>query len=164
MLAAILAVLLPLLASILYQPISTDNTLNHSLDNVLFVTAHPDDECMFFAPTILGLQAASNPPKVHILSLSFGNASGLGETRQGEFIASLNVLGIPEGRRHILDHPCVISTRAAYLCLPSSELQDGMRTKWDPELISKMLNFYVVQHNISKVSTSLDYLPQLTRS
>ena len=22
---------------------------------VLFVTAHPDDECMFFAPTILGL-------------------------------------------------------------------------------------------------------------
>ena len=117
MLPAIFAVLLPLLAAILYQPTATDNTLNHSLDNVLFVTAHPDDECMFFAPTILGLQAATNPPELHILSLSFGNGSGLGETRHDEFIASLNALGIPEGRRHILDHPFVVFVRTAYLCL-----------------------------------------------
>ena len=38
---------------------------------VLFVTAHPDDECMFFAPTILALTCSSDY-SVHLLCLSEG--------------------------------------------------------------------------------------------
>lgn len=36
---------------------------------VLVVTAHPDDECMFFAPTILNLKRFST---IHLLCLSTG--------------------------------------------------------------------------------------------
>ena len=37
----------------------------------LFVTAHPDDECMFFAPTILSITSFV-PDSVHLLCLSDG--------------------------------------------------------------------------------------------
>ena len=43
---------------------------------VLLVTAHPDDEAMFFVPTILALQARS--VRVHVLCLSTGEFDGLG--------------------------------------------------------------------------------------
>ena len=39
---------------------------------VLFVIAHPDDECMFFAPTILAL-TRSGQYDVFLLCLSSGN-------------------------------------------------------------------------------------------
>jgi LmbE family N-acetylglucosaminyl deacetylase len=39
-------------------------------DNVLIVTAHPDDECMFFAPTIIQLHHQGS--RVHVLCLSNG--------------------------------------------------------------------------------------------
>ena len=38
---------------------------------VLVVTAHPDDECMFFAPTILQLVQEANT-KLNLLCLSTG--------------------------------------------------------------------------------------------
>ena len=77
--------------------------------NVLLLTAHPDDECMFFAPTLLALQeatSASQPaPRLHSLCLSVGNADGLGDVRRHELARSLDVLGIGEGRRWVVDHP-----------------------------------------------------------
>ena len=58
---------------IIERPISNKDKLN-----VLFVTAHPDDECMFFSPT---LHALSKRPNVGVtlLCLSSGNHDGLGE-------------------------------------------------------------------------------------
>ncbi|KAF9027748.1 LmbE-like protein [Hymenopellis radicata] len=141
MLPTLVVALLPALAAVLYQPTATQSPLNNELtskDIVLFVTAHPDDECMFFAPTILGLQSIAQPPDIHVLSLSFGNADGLGETRHKEFQSSLDVLGIPEGHKHILDHP---------------ELQDNITAKWNPEIISNLVSFYVNQHNITTILT-----------
>lgn len=38
---------------------------------VLLITAHPDDECMFFAPTILALTRLA-PENVYLLCLSNG--------------------------------------------------------------------------------------------
>ena len=40
---------------------------------VLLVTAHPDDEAMFFVPTLLALQARG--VAVHVLCLSTGSAT-----------------------------------------------------------------------------------------
>ena len=37
---------------------------------VLVITAHPDDECMFFSPTILGLQ--DDGWEVYVLCMSTG--------------------------------------------------------------------------------------------
>lgn len=39
---------------------------------VLIVTAHPDDECMFFGPTILSLTQRNEPCTVYLLCLSNG--------------------------------------------------------------------------------------------
>ena len=44
--------------------------------NILFVTAHPDDECMFFAPAIEYLKQNSN---LFLLVLSNGGYDGLGK-------------------------------------------------------------------------------------
>ena len=63
--------------------------------NVLFITAHPDDEAMyynyiyhkqfsfdrFFAPTIYEL---SKQYKLHLLCFTNGNADGLGKMREKE--------------------------------------------------------------------------------
>ena len=72
---------------------------------VLLLTAHPDDECMFFAPTVLALLAQAPPPAVYSLCLSVGNADGLGETRREELGRSLDVLGVGPDRRWVVDRP-----------------------------------------------------------
>lgn len=62
-----------------------------STDRVLIITAHPDDECMFFGPTILHLKMRNIPVK--IICLSSGNYDGLGQTRKKEFLKSINAYG-----------------------------------------------------------------------
>src|ERR1700722_255868 len=73
-----------------------------SSGNILLLTAHPDDECLFFAPTLLALT-----PEVFFLCLSTGDADGLGETRKEELFLSLDVLGVPKERRWVVDNSCV---------------------------------------------------------
>ncbi|KAI0764611.1 putative deacetylase LmbE-like domain-containing protein [Trametes elegans] len=108
--------------------------------NVLLLTAHPDDECMFFAPTILALQQQKSvlPPRLHSLCLSVGNADGLGDIRRDELARSLDVLGIDEGRRWVVDRP---------------DLQDNFTAEWDPRTIADVLIPYVLDHNISTILT-----------
>ena len=76
--------------------------------HILLLTAHPDDECMFFAPTVLGLATAvpgtsslESPPDIFSLCLSVGNADGLGNIRRDELGRSLDVLGVPDDRRWV---------------------------------------------------------------
>jgi len=76
---------------------------------VLLVIAHPDDECMFFGPTIINL--AANGSDLRVLALTNGNYEGLGDVRQRELLASCAVLGVVEASVRILhdlalpDHP-----------------------------------------------------------
>jgi N-acetylglucosaminylphosphatidylinositol deacetylase len=74
-------------------------------ERVLLLTAHPDDECLFFAPTVLTLRARG--AAVHNLCLSVGDAEGLGEVRRSELNASLDILGIDAAHRVVVDHPSV---------------------------------------------------------
>ena len=55
----------------------------------IFVTAHPDDEAMFFLPAIRALQRTS---KVWLLCLTTGNFNGLGHIRRLELEAVAKVL------------------------------------------------------------------------
>ncbi len=80
---------------------------------ILLLTAHPDDECMFFAPTILKLSAFAqhhnqSSPELHSLCLSNGDADGLGVRRELELQGSLDVLGISRDNSMILSHVCVL--------------------------------------------------------
>ena len=52
---------------------------------ILVVTAHPDDECMFFSPTISHI-VSTNKYKPSILVLSDGGYDGLGPMRHKEMI------------------------------------------------------------------------------
>jgi hypothetical protein len=62
-------VLLPVICWSISFYIYRENN-DFSQKNILLVIAHPDDECMFFSPTILGLQKGS--AKIHLLCLSIG--------------------------------------------------------------------------------------------
>ncbi|KAJ3426771.1 n-acetylglucosaminyl-phosphatidylinositol de-n-acetylase [Anaeramoeba flamelloides] len=95
------------LVSISDQPIQTEPVI------ATLIIAHPDDECMFFTPTINAF--LSRGIKVYVICLSSGNYYGKGEIRKRELILSCNTLGIPASRVYIEDSP---------------KLQDG--AEWNP--------------------------------
>jgi len=76
---------------------------NPNLKQYLIITAHPDDEIMFFAPTIIGLRKQGF--KVKILCLSTGNYDKKGEIRQVEIKNCVKLLGVTEENVTVLDHP-----------------------------------------------------------
>lgn len=62
------------------------------MKNVLVCIAHPDDECMFFAPLISQLVSEDCTVSVHCFSN--GNAEGLGKQREKELESSCKLLGV----------------------------------------------------------------------
>ncbi|GJN82414.1 N-acetylglucosaminyl-phosphatidylinositol de-N-acetylase [Purpureocillium lilacinum] len=124
-LAATLAVLLP----ILYMyTVSVVATRFPALRNkrICLLIAHPDDEAMFFAPTVLALTRPETGNHVKILCLSTGNADGLGETRRKELVKSGMQLGLrDEDDVFVVDNP--------------TDFPDSMTTTWDADKISNLL-------------------------
>ena len=108
-------------------------------DNILLVIAHPDDESMFFVPTITTLVHNSN---VYILCLSTGNYDGLGETRTKELYASGLILGIQQQNIHIINDPL---------------LQDGKNNQWLQENVAKQIDVAVKLWSINKIITFDEY-------
>ncbi|KAH7098620.1 LmbE-like protein, partial [Auriculariales sp. MPI-PUGE-AT-0066] len=103
----------------------------------LLLTAHPDDECMFFAPTVHAL--VKNPDvQVYSLCLSNGNADGIGDIRGSELRASLDVLGIPANQSELVNH---------------SELQDIFTHRWDAKVIASVVEKFVRSHGIDTILT-----------
>nr|XP_054367007.1 N-acetylglucosaminyl-phosphatidylinositol de-N-acetylase isoform X5 [Mirounga angustirostris] len=68
----------------------------------LLVIAHPDDEAMFFAPTVLGLARLRH--RLSLLCFSAGNYYNQGEVRKKELLQSCDVLGIPSSSIMIIDN------------------------------------------------------------
>uniref|UniRef100_A0A1B6LX52 N-acetylglucosaminylphosphatidylinositol deacetylase n=1 Tax=Graphocephala atropunctata TaxID=36148 RepID=A0A1B6LX52_9HEMI len=66
----------------------------------LFVIAHPDDECMFFGPTILQLLKNHT---VYLLCLSTGDYFNQGLERKSELWRSCQVLGISPSNITLMD-------------------------------------------------------------
>ncbi|KAI9004254.1 putative deacetylase LmbE-like domain-containing protein, partial [Gaertneriomyces semiglobifer] len=102
--------------------------------SVLLVIAHPDDECMFFAPTILGLKGA----QVSVLCLSNGNKDGLGSRRQKELVESCRVLGVHS---------------SSVTCLNLPELQDGSERWWKAPVISDVLMSHLKNRKVDVIVT-----------
>jgi len=100
----------------------------------LIVIAHPDDECMFFSPTIVYLNQINI--QVYILCLSNGNYYGSGELREKEFLKSARCLGIPSESCYIINH---------------SQLQDHPSKHWKRDIIIE----YILKFTDSK---SIDLL------
>ena len=117
--ATVIVLLLSVLLGASYAP-SESNTLfvsRYTADyaqakRLLLVTAHPDDEAMFFAPTILSLSPRRDINLFHVC-LSNGNADGLGSIRRSELSHSLDILGVSRQNRWLFDHPYVTTRYSA---------------------------------------------------
>lgn len=101
---------------------------------VLFVTAHPDDECMFFAPAIQRFLA--NGREVYLLCLSVGDFYGNGSKRITELKSSAAVLGI--------------NTKNLYI-VNKTGLPDHPHVEWDIRLIAELIVEKVVDLHIDVI-------------
>ncbi|KAL8100796.1 uncharacterized protein LOC141686740 isoform X2 [Apium graveolens] len=107
-----------------------------SKKNVLLVIAHPDDESMFFTPTINYLTSVGH--NIHILCMSTGNADGIGNIRKEELYQASAILKVPQHQVKILDHP---------------KFQDGFGRVWDCDLLAEIVNEEINANAIDTIIT-----------
>lgn len=106
--------------------------------NVALVFAHPDDEVMFFGPTLNRLVRPELNNTVSLLCLSTGDADGIGATRAVELENSAAFFGIPPERVHIVDDP---------------RLPDSMAYQWDTGIAGEHLEQILGKAGIDVVVT-----------
>ncbi|KAK7606719.1 putative deacetylase LmbE-like domain-containing protein [Phyllosticta paracitricarpa] len=92
---------------------------------ICLLIAHPDDEAMFFAPTVQALAKPELGNHIKILCLSSGDADGLGETRKKELVKSGTILGL--------------KSEEDVLVIEDTNFPDSMSVTWNPRLISNLL-------------------------
>lgn len=110
---------------------------------ICLLIAHPDDEAMFFSPTILALTAQETGNHVKILCLSSGNADGLGEIRKQELAVSGTVLGL--------------RSASDVLVIEDPKFPDSMTTTWPADQIAQILSSaFSPASNSSKKGSSSD--------
>eukprot|EP00891_Asterochloris_glomerata_P001427 jgi/Astpho2/1427/Aster-06277 len=105
----------------------------------LIVTAHPDDEAMFFVPAIIGLQRSGHDLFVLCLSTGNGSAGNSAETVLAPrlFCAPAgNAEGLGPVRQQELTRACGIL--GARLML-RARAQDGRQTCWPAETVQEFI-------------------------
>jgi hypothetical protein len=106
----------------------------------LLVTAHPDDESMFFLPLVHSLTSspAQGEPEweMHLLCLSRGNFDGLGTIREREMHVCGQFIGAKDANIHVLE---------------DAKLQDGMKEQWNRDHIAQIVLAYIDKHNVDAV-------------
>jgi N-acetylglucosaminylphosphatidylinositol deacetylase len=89
--------------------------------SALLVTAHPDDEAMFFAPTILALRRGGYRVRILCLSAGINGPADGRTTRADELRAAAGRLGVAPNDVDVIDAP---------------DLRDGMTTHWSAPLVA----------------------------
>jgi len=107
---------------------------------VCLLIAHPDDETMFFVPTILALRR--DKIDVRVLCMSNGSHDGLGKVREKELLKACAKLGVQE------DHVTIVDDK---------RLQDGPNNNWEVSAISEHLLPFIDKHNIGALVTFDNY-------
>ncbi|KUJ08279.1 putative GlcNAc-PI de-N-acetylase [Mollisia scopiformis] len=105
--------------------------------NLLIVTAHPDDETLFFAPSILRV-LDNRKTTGGLLVLSNGNNYGLGDVRKVELKGACGILSIDDDRCEALNRP---------------ELQDNPKKWWDEHEIIAAVKEYVEKWEVDAIIT-----------
>ena len=107
-------------------PSSSLTMLESSSSLVVLVTAHPDDESMFFVPTLRYLTSQTHQhrrPEVWLICLTTGNHDGLGDVRVPELRRAAALLGVD--KTIVLDDP---------------RFPDDPSVNWDAEnIVAKVL-------------------------
>ncbi|VDM95159.1 unnamed protein product [Thelazia callipaeda] len=87
----------------------------------LLVIAHPDDETMFFSPTLHGLRLCGST--VYLLCISMGNSAGLGVKRKYELARAFTIHGLSLDNLTVLNY---------------DTLQDGF-VQWPKEELARVI-------------------------
>ncbi|KAJ7540742.1 hypothetical protein O6H91_10G028600 [Diphasiastrum complanatum] len=117
------------------RPLPTKSGNGRVATNVLLVVAHPDDESMFFGPTLLCL-ASFGSYNIRVLSISNGNVDGKGRERENEMLLACSVLKVPRENVKVLNIP---------------GLQDGFHEVWGQEVLAEIVQNEVQAHSINTV-------------
>lgn len=89
-----------------------------------------------------------------------GNADGLGYIRRRELRDSLDVIGVAEDKRWVLDqkyvfiHVLLHLTQVAHASF--SEFQDNITARWNASLIATTVYDFISDHDISIVRCLLN--------
>ncbi|MCJ1372039.1 N-acetylglucosaminyl-phosphatidylinositol de-N-acetylase [Loxospora ochrophaea] len=139
-----LALSLPILLGTLW--IYTAHVVNTSLPRLInkricLLIAHPDDEAMFFSPTVLALTAPERGNHLKILCLSSGDADNLGHIRKKELIASAEILGLR-------------SANDVFIIEDAKNFPDSMTLAWDAQQIAHVLASAFGSSNPQSTSTT----------
>ncbi|XP_020618382.1 N-acetylglucosaminyl-phosphatidylinositol de-N-acetylase-like [Orbicella faveolata] len=132
-------ILSSLLILFYYRQLRLQKVKKYEFNNktVLVITAHPDDECMFFSPSILNLPRFCT---AHVLCLSTGNYYQQGNIRKQELFSSCRILGIPSSHVTVKDH---------------HSLPDDPNVDWDTKIASQIIADHI-KHNQFQVVITFD--------
>lgn len=115
---------------------------SNDINSLTLVIAHPDDEVMFFAPTLLNLNDVL-PKRIpfHVVCYSNGDAEGLGDIRYKELQHSVKILlSDRDTNVTIYDH------------------KDGMHEEWDQKLmINQLENIITIPKTTPKQNIILTF-------
>ncbi|KIW64289.1 hypothetical protein PV04_09235 [Phialophora macrospora] len=112
---------------------------------IILLIAHPDDESMFFSPTLQALTHPSLQNHLKILCMSTGDSEGLGATRRVELEKAAVTLGV---RR-----------KEDVFVLDDERFKDGMTQDWKADDISRVLASAFAPHLNSGPSTTSTSTP-----
>ncbi|VIO96326.1 Uncharacterized protein BM_BM6741 [Brugia malayi] len=101
----------------------------------LLVIAHPDDETMFFTPTLHGLRLSGS--NIYMLCISTGNSNGLGVKRKYELASAFIVHGLSLDNLTILNY---------------DNFQDGF-IQWSKEELAKVILRHMQMLDVDLVIT-----------
>ena len=100
--------------------------------NYVLIIAHPDDESMFFLPTIYNI-AKTAPKRMHqifILCLSNGNYDNLGTIRERELQSAAEIISSE-------------NTKIKVTIVEDEKLQDGPKEAWPADLIADKIRDFI---------------------
>ncbi|KAI9740251.1 MAG: N-acetylglucosaminyl-phosphatidylinositol de-N-acetylase [Cirrosporium novae-zelandiae] len=100
---------------------------------ICLLIAHPDDEAMFFSPTLLALTKEEFGNHIKILCLSNGDADHLGHIRKHELTKSALRLGL--------------RSETDVLVLEDPHFPDSMQKEWDRYAIAALLSSAFAPNN-----------------
>ena len=132
---------------------------DENVDVFILVIAHPDDESMFFCPTIQNILQAdpSHYSRFHIICLSNGDYNHLGHIREKELVKAAHIiLGIPRQNIHVIND--------------LKNMPDDPKVSWDSDIVAdtveSFLNTICSKHKMTNIhmtasiSNSLDAIKE----
>ena len=110
----------------------------------LLVTAHPDDEAMFFIPTLRNILSSNEGTIIQILCLSNGDYRDVsdGPMRTKEMLRACSVIGVH----------CKTQDVSAVTVLNDARMKDGPNEVWSSDLVSESVMDHICNHIIPKIA------------